>query len=665
MSHSISRSLKNSLAYNVHNTIPLVIILIIAVVLHLLVDVGSYDFSNHIDPYDVTRFYQTNISRCALAVIVGFGLAVSGCVLQLTLRNQLVSPMTLGIGSGAWLFLVIGGIYYPKVTASYGEWIAMSGAMFALLLVAILARVQNSQSTIWVLAGMTLSLVFGALATSLTLINREYVTHLFVWGAGDLTQIDWSNVLWVSPKILIVIPFLILSNRAYRVISLGSASAQSLGLNVKLFIFFTLLGATWISSVCVTAVGLIGFIGLAGPNLALRMNHRSSGAQIICSGIIGSILMLAGDGLASYLTLATKSLVPTGATVALIGAPILIIVLLRQREVFYQESSFDRAIVIGEGKTKTIIAWLFLSLIVTLIASVYFSLSLVGGDTAQMDLLTLSLRWPRLLMSMSAGLGLSAAGAILQILLRNPMASPDVMGLSSAVTLAVVGGTVLGVVSGPGIFSLILGIFAIVLVLLVLLGLNRGHVASPTIMALTGITLSAILTAIIQILLSKGTPQSFNILSWVSGTTYGADSETAWHFGFAIGILIIAVFTMLPKLQIVMLGDLVAQSLGVNIRRTRIIVISIAGLICALTTSILGPISFVGLLGPVLSRALGAYSPQQQVICSMCIGGLVMLLSEWLANSIVYPRSLPVGLVASCVCGTSYILLMLTSKVRV
>lgn len=600
------------------------------------------------------------LPRLSMALLVGAALGLSGSLLQQITQNRLVSPMTIGASSGAWLGLVLATLLVPAFAASHGQWAALGGALLAVGLVLLIAGRSGIGGLPLVLGGMAMNLLLGALAAGLVLINNQYTQGLFVWGAGDLAQIDWHWVQWLWPKLLLAVPLLILAPRPLSLLQLGGDAAQARGLALWPVMLVLFLAALWLCAVSITAVGLIGFIGLLTPNLAKMLGARTARDELSYSALLGALLLLATDALALLANQLSGQLVPSGAAAALIGAPVLL--WLARRHLAAEDPHGLRLPAGAERFGWRGALWLGLLAGLALVLALGLARGVEGWRLQWPSALVWSLRWSRVLTAASAGAGLAIAGLLLQRLLRNPLASPDILGLSAGATLAVMlaltwfGGALLGAVAPLAAF---VGCLA-VLALLMLLG--RRHQYSPALMALLGISLGALLNAALQFVLAKGTADSFALLGWLAGSTYRATpAQALW---LTLGVLLLGALALLFQraLTLIGIGDGVAASRGLDVPRLRLALLVLVALLCALVTSLLGPVAFLGLLAPHIAVMLGARRVAPQLLLAAALGALLMLLADWAGRTLIFPLQIPVGIVASVLCGGYFVFLLIRGR---
>ena len=609
------------------------------------------------------EFLQLQLSalpRLSMALLTGAALGLSGSLLQQITQNRLVSPMTIGASSGAWLGLVLATLLVPTFAADHGQWAALLGALLAVGLVLLIAGRSGIGGLPLVLGGMAMNLLLGALAAGLVLINNQYTQGLFVWGAGDLAQIDWHWVQWLWPKLLLAVPLLILAPRPLSLLQLGGDAAQGRGLALWPVMLVLFLAALWLCSVSITAVGLIGFIGLLTPNLAKMLGARTARDELCYSALLGALLLLGTDALALLANRVSGQLVPSGAAAALIGAPVLL--WLARRHLAAED---PRGLQLPRGAERfgwRSALWVALLAVLALTVALGLARGVDGWHLQWPSALVWSLRWPRVLTAASAGAGLAISGLLLQRLLRNPLASPDILGLSAGATLAVMlaliifGGAVFGAVAPLAAF---VGSLAVLAVLMLL---GRRHHYSPALMALLGISLGALLNAALQFVLAKGSGDSFALLGWLAGSTYRATpAQALW---LTVGVLLFGVLALLFQraLTLIGIGDGVAASRGLNVPRLRLVLLVLVALLCALVTSLLGPVAFLGLLAPHIAVMLGARRVLPQLLLAASLGAVLMLLADWVGRTLIFPLQIPVGIVASVLCGSYFVYLLIRGR---
>lgn len=598
------------------------------------------------DDFAALEYLDAMLPRLAMALLVGGALGVSGSLMQQLTRNPLSSPMTLGSASGAWLAMVLATILWPALAANHGEWVALSGALGATLLALAIAGGRGLSGLPVVLAGMALNLLFGALASALVMMNDQYTRSLFVWGAGDLAQSGWAGVLWLLPRLapLLLLP---LFARVLFLLRLGDAGAEGRGLSraPQLMLFGLSL---WLSAVAVAAVGLIGFVSLLTPHLARRLGARAPLAETLASLLLGALLLLLTDALAQLASQGLRDMVPSGAAAALIGAPAL---LWLTRSHLGVDAHQALAVPARAPSRRWRVAGA-LALALLAVLSLWLTRLPQGWGWEWPQGMIWELRWPRLLAALAGGAGLACAGVVLQRLLRNPLAGPDILGISSGATLALIVGAAYGVGAGGSTLLALAG-SAGVLAALLLLGRRSGY--APGSMAITGMALAALLEGVVQFRLARGDVDAFVLLSWMAGSSYGVGGADARWLTLGVALLGTACLACVRVLTLVSVGDAMAEGRGLALAPVRLMLMVLVCALCALVTSVLGPIAFVGLMTPHLAARLGARRAGTQLAAAALLGMALMGLADWLGRSLIYPMQLPVGLCASLLCGAYFI----------
>ncbi|MCO6387361.1 Fe(3+)-hydroxamate ABC transporter permease FhuB [Aliihoeflea sp. 40Bstr573] len=612
------------------------------------------------DLFEEVRFYHSVLPRLAMALLAGAALGLSGAIMQEATQNRLASPMTLGVSAGARVGLYAATVFLPGLAAAYGEWFALAGASATMLLVLAIAGRQGIGGLPIVLAGMALNLLLSAVAVVLIIMNEFYVRHLFVWGAGDLTQIDWQGVSWLWPRLLLALPFALLLARPLTLLRLGEQGASARGVPIMQVLALALLVALWLTATVVAIVGVIGFIGLIAPNIARMAGARSTLDRLVTSIALGAALMVGTDAVALYGSNFTSDMIPSGATAALVGAPALVWLAASQMKArdhlrFFLPKGRDRMSVPALGLLALVTAGI-------LAASFAVAVTGEGWRVEWPSELVFALRWPRIAASAAAGVAMAIAGVVLQRLIRNPLASPDIMGMTSGATLALVASAILagGSIHDAGTGVAVLG-SATVLGLLILFGRRADY--APGIMALAGISLAALLDAIVQFVIARGGEEAFAIVGWLSGSTYRVQADEAIFLAIcAAAFLALGLLARRP-LTLIIAGDTLAGSRGLSVPAARLGMLVFSATVTAAVTSVMGPIAFVGLISPHLASLLGARRAGHQLVAAALIGMSLLTVSDWLGRSVLYPAQLPAGTIAAII-GGSYFILLLARRPR-
>ncbi|WP_430517750.1 Fe(3+)-hydroxamate ABC transporter permease FhuB [Aliivibrio sp.] len=611
--------------------------------------------------YDAVNYqhlitHLTYLPRLSIAILCGFALAVAGCVMQFVLRNPIASPTTLGVAAGAELGMVLGILFLPVNSAINGFIPAFLGGGLATGLVFLLSAKRGFSPVHMVLAGMVISLFLGSVNTMLLLLNEQKLVSVFVWGAGTLNQNDWSSVETLLPLITLPIIVIFLLSRPLSALQLGDSVASSIGINIKRIKVISLTLAIFITAAVVSEVGLIGFVGIVAPAIARICGARKLKVQILASGLIGSLMLLFADLIIQPFSGVGGELLPTGAMTALLGAPFLLWLL--NKNAFQSDMKTRDSTQISYRNLKP--KWVLLPL--CFVIFLLFTVALLVGKGQNGWLISLSasvfdLRLPRVLVSFLAGVGLAIAGTVIQRVSTNPMASPEILGISSGAALALVLGAVFGVAVERDA-QMLLGTFGALSVTAVIWLMGRKQNFAPTQMLLTGIALSAGLDAFLRIAMSSGQDNVRALLTWLSGSTYLVSMSDVYLLGIGV-----AVFSMLAMgchrwLDLIGLGEITSTSVGLHCREVRLFLLLLVAALTTLCTIIIGPLSFVGLLAPHMARSLHQYRASHQLLAASLLGGSLMVLADWIGRVVWFPWQFPAGLLASLIGGGYFLYLM-------
>lgn len=281
-----------------------------------------------------------------------------------------------------------------------------------------------------------------------------------------------------------------------------------------------------------------------------------------------------------------------------------------------------------------------------------------GGEPLHRELL-LSLRLPRALAAFATGGLLSLAGALMQVLLRNPLADPYVLGLSGGAAV----GALAAMLAGVGVAWVSGGAFLGALVSTVLVfGLARGAGGwTPARLLLTGIVVAAGWGAVVTFMLTLSpTARLPGMLYWLMGDlSYSRSAWPAWL------VLVPALLITLPlgrSLNVLARGNLQAAALGVAVRPLEWAIYALASLLTAMAVTTAGSIGFVGLVVPHMLRlALG--NDQRLILpASVLAGGALLTLADTLARTVLAPEQLPVGVITALLGVPTFLFLLYRSR---
>lgn len=277
-----------------------------------------------IEQKDISIVWKLRLPRVLLAFIVGGCLSSSGAVVQSILKNQLASPYTLGVSSGASLgagIIIVTGISIPFLN---GYTLPIIGFLFGLMTVYSVITFSSkidktmSNNTI-ILCGMVLSLFVNAILTTLTALFSNDLKSISLWQMGSFAMKGWSYVGMILPFFIVGILGILRYTREMDILTFGEEQAKSVGVDTKkvrkkLFIYSTVL-----TGGAVSLSGTIGFVDLIAPHVVRKIFGSNHKYVIPMSFIFGGCLMVITDLIAR--TIISPSELPVGAITAIIGAP--------------------------------------------------------------------------------------------------------------------------------------------------------------------------------------------------------------------------------------------------------------------------------------------------------------------------------------------------------
>ncbi|MEV2277906.1 iron chelate uptake ABC transporter family permease subunit [Nocardiopsis sp. NPDC049922] len=266
------------------------------------------------------------------------------------------------------------------------------------------------------------------------------------------------------------------------------------------------------------------------------------------------------------------------------------------------------------------------------------------------------LRLPRLLTAVAAGACLGLSGALLQSLVRNPLASPDIIGITHGASAAGVVGVVYLGISGLALAAFV-GLGGLGAAAAIYLLAWRGGVVGYRFL-LTGIGVAALATSVVSWVLTQSDVRDAQMaLTWITGSLARADWPTLNPLLACAGILAAALAVLGGRLRSLELGDDPAAALGVPVERSRLWLSSVSVALAASAVAVTGPVAFVALVSaPIARRTVGAGRPA--LVPAALVGAVIMLASDLVAQYTIPETTLPVGVVTGVV-GAPYLLWLL------
>lgn len=283
------------------------------------------------------------LPKAITAILVGSGLGISGLLMQTLFRNPLAGPFVLGITSGASLgvaLVILGSSIFGGFLATFllTKWSLVIAASLGSFLVLLLVLIVSSKVRD-TMAILIIGLMFGSITAAIVSVlsyfsSAEQLQQYIFWGFGSLGDLDWSEVQVFTVIYTIGIIFSVLSIKGLNTLLLGENYAKSLGLNIKQSRLLIIIATSLLAGTITAFAGPIAFIGLAIPHVTRQVFNTSNHKTLLPAVFLfGAIIMLICDSIAQLPN--TDYLLPINAITSLIGAPVVVWLLVRQRKMVF------------------------------------------------------------------------------------------------------------------------------------------------------------------------------------------------------------------------------------------------------------------------------------------------------------------------------------------
>lgn len=275
------------------------------------------------------------LPRIVISLLIGVGLAVSGCILQGLSRNELADPGILGINNGAGFMIVIYISFFQFENLNHLIALPLAafiGSALTAFLIYILSYRKNEgiEPTRLILVGVGISAaITGAMIIFTIRLRPDEFQFIAKWLSGNIWGKDWNFVLVLLPWILILVPLAFTKAKILDVLSLGEHLSIGLGLTIEKQRIYLLAIAVGLAASSVSVSGSIGFVGLISPHLARRLLGTNHTYVIPGAAMIGGLLVINADTVARMIL--QPAGIPTGIVVAIIGAPYFIYLLMKSK----------------------------------------------------------------------------------------------------------------------------------------------------------------------------------------------------------------------------------------------------------------------------------------------------------------------------------------------
>ena len=295
---------------------------------------------------NIRIIWNIRIPRVLAAIIAGAGLSVAGLVMQTTLNNTMASPSTLGVSNAAVFGANLSIIAFAGGFLSTGNNLANYAvganpyatsvmafffSIASVLLILALCQFRAFSPNVVVLAGIAI----GSVWTAATTILQFYATDVglsaaVVWSFGDLGRATYKTVWIMLAVVVLGLEFFLRNCWKYNALLSGEATAKTMGIHVERVRFLSLLLASVITAVCVSFLGVIGFVGIICPHITKKLLGQDHRITIPVSLLSGSLLLLLSDTLSRSLGGGTA--LPVGAITSLLGAPFFVAIIFSRKE---------------------------------------------------------------------------------------------------------------------------------------------------------------------------------------------------------------------------------------------------------------------------------------------------------------------------------------------
>ncbi|MGP5515071.1 Fe(3+)-hydroxamate ABC transporter permease FhuB [Psychrobacter alimentarius] len=586
-----------------------------------------------------------------VASTAGGLLGLVSVLLQQLVKNTLASDTTLAVGSGANIALLLVTLFFPSFNLGGSFWVAFIGAISSMAIVFILAAPSRMNPLVLVLGGLVTNILLGAIAALLLIYYAEESLNIMVWAAGSLTQNNWQ--VSVALTIASVVAFISLMPllKPLEIMSLDDRQAKSLGVPVNLIRGLVIGLVAILTALVVSRVGPIGFIGLGAATLVNVFSVRNIGYRLLLGYGFGALLLWITSNVTTILQHYLSLNIPADAMTALLGAPLVIWLIMMQSRQHTEELA---PTLVSERRETHLLAW-SIALVLLIGSILVFTATANGWQLNAVWDLIVDFRLPRTLSAAATGVMLATAGVLLQTLTRNPMASPEVLGISSGSAIGVV--LVFIFLPSFGYTGIVLsGLLGASIVLCLILWLARR--VNAAYLLLVGVAIAALMGGVLSLVKISGDQRLQAVLSWLSGSTYLASPETAWLLvAFAVALFLLS-FMIVRPLEILSLGSGIARELGVSLRLFQSLILILVAALSTISTLAVGPLSFVGLMIPHLATTLGAVQLKRQLQLAAILGAALMVIADWLGRYIIFPYEIPAGTIAAIIGGAYFLYLM-------
>ncbi|SDF60716.1 iron complex transport system permease protein [Fontibacillus panacisegetis] len=292
--------------------------------------------------------------------------------------------------------------------------------------------------------------------------------------------------------------------------------------------------------------------------------------------------------------------------------------------------------------------------------------TLFGQGTFKEEFILFSIRLPRILITLLAGMALALSGSILQGVTRNDLADPGILGINSGAGVAISIFFLFAPIHA-GSFVYLMPFIAFIGALLTaciiyMFSYNKTSGLQPVKLVLIGVGFSMALSGVMIVLISSAEPTKVDFIAkWIAGNVWGTDWPFIWALLPWLALLIPYTLYKANHLNLLSLSEPVTIGVGVSIERERVTLLLTAVALAASAVSVTGGISFIGLMAPHIAKALVGPRNQLFIPLSILIGGWLLLFADTIGRNIVEPSGIPAGIMVALI-GAPYFMYLLLKK---
>nr|WP_231955187.1 iron chelate uptake ABC transporter family permease subunit [Occultella aeris] len=287
--------------------------------------------ADHTGQGDAYVVWDMRIPRTVTGLCVGIALGVAGALIQALTRNPLADPGILGVNAGASFAVALGVAVFGVSSISGYVWFAFAGALIVTVAVYVIGSAGRggADPVQLTLAGVALGAVLGGIVTAMVLLDPQAFDRMRTWNAGSIVGRGWDILLPVLPFLGIGVVLSVVAATALNAIALGDDLARSLGANVTRTRIIVIVAVTLLAGGATAIAGPIGFVGLMIPHIARWLTGPDQRWILAYTMVLAPSLVLAADILGRIVNRPGEF--PVGIVTAIVGAPVLIVLVRRRR----------------------------------------------------------------------------------------------------------------------------------------------------------------------------------------------------------------------------------------------------------------------------------------------------------------------------------------------